>query len=80
MTQLLTKTTDQRIVMRETWEKFKLIQQASGDSPGVRLSFYEGTIDLLMPGQDHEVFGCVIGALLFNFLVQKGNFVKRLSR
>lgn len=74
MTQLLKKTADQRIVLRGTWEKFKLMQQATEDSPGVRLSFYEGTIELLMPGQDHEVFGCVIGALLFNFLAQKGIF------
>ena len=74
MTQLLEKPTDQRIVLRGTWEKFKLMQQVSEDSPGVRLSFYEGTIELLMPGQDHEIFGCVIGALLFNFLAQKGIF------
>ena len=74
MTQLLTKTIDQRIVMRGTWEKFKLMQQVSEDSPGIRLSFYQGTIELLMPGQDHEIFGCVIGALLFNFLAHKGIF------
>lgn len=74
MNQLLEKTTDQRIVLHGTWEKFKLMQQVSEDSPGVRLSFYEGTIELLMPGLDHEVFGCVIGALLFNFLAQKGIF------
>ena len=72
MTQTLIKPTDQRIVLRGTWEKFKLIQQVSEDSPGVRLSFYEGKIELLMPGQDHEIFGFVIGALLFNFLTQKG--------
>ncbi len=72
MTQLLQKSTDQRIVIQGTWEKFKLLQQASEDSPGVRLSYYSGTIEILMPGEDHEFFAHVIGYLLTTFLLKKG--------
>lgn len=71
MTQLLQKATDQRIVIQGTWEKFKLLQQASEDSPGVRLSYYNGTIEILMPGEDHEFFAHVIGYLLTTFLLTK---------
>ncbi|MCY7320416.1 MAG: Uma2 family endonuclease [Phormidesmis sp. CAN_BIN36] len=74
MTQTLTKPADQRIILQGTWEQFKLIQQASADSPGVRLAFYDGEIEILMPGREHEVFGCVIGSLLLIYLAQKGIF------
>jgi Uma2 family endonuclease len=71
MTQVLSKATDQRIILQGTWEKFKLIQQASEDSPGVRLAYYEGTIEILMPGLDHEFFKSVIGMLLEAFFLAK---------
>lgn len=74
MAQLLTKTIDQRIVLRGTWEKFKLMQQVSEDSPGVRLAFYNGEIEIFMPGREHEVFGSIIGGLLLIYLAQKGIF------
>lgn len=72
MTQLLEKTTDQRIVLQGTWEKFKLMQQASEDSPGVRLAYYDGTIEVFMPGFQHENFSEIIGYLVITFLLSKG--------
>ena len=72
MTQLLEKTTDQRIVLQGTWEKFKLMQQASEDSPGVRLAYYEGTIEFFMPGFQHENFSEIIGYLVTTFLLSQG--------
>jgi Uma2 family endonuclease len=72
MTKTVAKTVDQRIVLQGKWEKFKLIQQASQDSPGVRLAYYEGTIEILMPGLDHEFFKSVIGMLLETFFLAKG--------
>jgi Uma2 family endonuclease len=72
MTQLLDKPTDQRIVLQGTWEQFKLIQQASQDSPGVKLFFYAGTIEVLMPGFQHENFSEIIGYLVTTFLLAQG--------
>lgn len=72
MTQLLTKTTDQRIVLQGTWEEFKLIQQISQNSPGARLAFYNGEIEILMPGRDHEFFSRIIGYLVMTFCFDRG--------
>jgi Uma2 family endonuclease len=70
--QILDKPTDQRIVLQGSWEQFKLIQQASQDSPGVKLFFYEGTIEILMPGFQHEKFSEIIGYLVTTFLLSQG--------
>lgn len=71
LTQPLKQTTDQRIVLQGTWEQFRLMQQASENSPGVRLAFYEETIEIFMPGREHEVFSHIIGYLLTTFLLAK---------
>lgn len=71
MTKLLQKTPDQVIHLPGTWEKFKLIQQGSEDSPGVRLGYYDETIEILMPGEEHEFFAHVISYLVTTFLLKK---------
>ena len=71
MTQLLNKTTDQRIVHHgRTWEQFKLIQKGFEGSPGVRLFYGNGTLEILMPGREHEVFKSIIGMLLELFFLE----------
>ncbi|QYO63462.1 Uma2 family endonuclease [Leptolyngbya sp. 7M] len=66
-------TSDQRIVLSgRTWEQFKLIQQGFEDSPGMRLAYYKGTIEIIMPGREHEVFKSLIGFLLELFFVERG--------
>ena len=72
MTQLLQKSIDQRIVISGTWDHFKFIQQGFAATPGVKLSYYQGTIEILMPGEQHEFFAHVIGYLLTTFLLNKG--------
>lgn len=76
MPPLLSKTTDQRIVHHGMWERFKFIQKGFEGSPGVRLFYYDGTIEILMPGEDHETFAHVIGYLLTTFFVEQGIFFK----
>ena len=72
--QLLTRqSTDDRIVVHErTWEQFKFIEKGLENLPGVRLSYYEGTIEILMPGQDHEFFKSIIGMLIEHFFCEIG--------
>ena len=72
MTTTLQKSTDQRIVLQGAWEKFKLIQQASADSPGVRLAYFDETIEIFTPGEDHEFFAHIIGYLVTTFLLEQG--------
>ncbi len=52
-----------------TWEQFKHIQKGLEGSPGVRLSFYEGVVEVFMPGQPHEIFKTIIGSLLEAFFL-----------
>ena len=73
MTQLLKPTTDQRVVYpSRSWEQFKLIQQGLEGCPGVRLFYYDGTIEILMPGQEHEFFKSIIAFLLEIYFVEQG--------
>lgn len=73
MTQLLNKTVEQRIVHHgRTWEQFKLIQKGFEGSHGVRLFYYNGTLEIIMPGEDQEFFKTIIGFLIELFLVEKG--------
>jgi Uma2 family endonuclease len=66
---------DQRIVhYGRSWEQFKSIQTGFDQAPGVRLFYYDGTVEVLMPGREHELFSWVIGHLIGLFLAQKGVF------
>ncbi|NJO39726.1 MAG: Uma2 family endonuclease [Cyanobacteria bacterium CRU_2_1] len=68
-----TPTTDQCIVLPgRTWKQFKLIQEGLDDSPGVRLFYFNGTIEILMPGRDHEVFKSIIALLLGIYFEENG--------
>lgn len=71
-TTLIRHTSDQRIVLSgRSWEQFKLIQQGFEDIRGVRLFYYDHTIEILMPGRDHEVFKGIIGFLIEFFCSEK---------
>jgi Uma2 family endonuclease len=52
-----------------TWEQFKHIQKGLEGSPGVRLFFYEGVVEVFMPGQPHEILKRVISSLLDFFFL-----------
>ena len=58
-----------------TWAQFKALQEGFENS-GVRLSYYDETVEILRPGKAHEVFTGIIGFLIETFLFQQGvNFV-----
>ncbi len=57
MTETLLKPKDRRLVHSGiTWQKFKSIQSGFADSPGIRLFYYEGEVEILAVSQDHEFF------------------------
>ncbi|WP_313887237.1 MULTISPECIES: hypothetical protein [Cyanophyceae] len=73
MPTVLSSSTDQRVAYGDrTWAQFKLIQQGLEDCPGVRLFYYNRTVEVLTPGRDHEFFKSVIGFLLELFFVDQG--------
>ncbi len=73
--QSLVPQRDQRIVhYGRSWQQFKSIQTGFDQAPGVRLFYYDGTVEVLMPGREHELFSWVIGHLIGLLLAQKGVF------
>jgi Uma2 family endonuclease len=55
-----------------TWSQFKLIQAGFDASPHIRLFYYQDTLEILMPGRNHEVLKSLIGFLIELFLVETG--------
>jgi Uma2 family endonuclease len=55
-----------------TWKQFKHLQQGFENVRGIRLSFYQGTIEIIMPGKAHELFKSIIGILIETFLIDRG--------
>ncbi|WP_017300903.1 Uma2 family endonuclease [Nodosilinea nodulosa] len=73
MPQALSPSTDQRVTYSDrSWAQFKLIQKGLEDCPGVRLFYCDGTVEVLMPGREHEFFKSVIAFLLEIFFVEQG--------
>jgi Uma2 family endonuclease len=72
MVQLLDRSQDQVMTFPGTWESFRLVQQGLRESPGARLAYYDGTIEILMPGELPEVFAPIIGYLVTTILLEKG--------
>jgi Uma2 family endonuclease len=64
-------STDRLITLQGEWAQFKLIQQGCEQTSGARLSYFDGTIEILMPGQAHETFSRIIGWMLTYFLAAK---------
>lgn len=70
---LRSNTSDQRIVHAGiSWAQFKLIQSGFGETRNVRLFYYDQTVEILMPGRDHEFFSRLIGFLIGLFCLETG--------
>ena len=58
--------------LQGTWEHFKHLQKGYEEISRAKLSYYQGTIEILMPGEDHSTFTQVIGYLLITFMIDRG--------
>jgi Uma2 family endonuclease len=64
---------DQRIIHSGiTWQQFKLIQSGFGDTRNVRLFYYNNTVEIIMPGREHEFFKTILGMLIELFCLEMG--------
>ena len=54
-----------------TWEQFKCLQKGFENVQRVKLFYYDGTVEILMPGQAHELFKKIIAILIEQFLISK---------
>ena len=72
MTVTLDKPKDQRLIHSGIdWQQFKLLEQGFSDSPGIRLFYFKGEVEILAVSQEHEVFSGVIALLLGTYFVEK---------
>jgi Uma2 family endonuclease len=66
------KSTEQRFIQTGvSWESFKAIQQGFADSPGVRLFYYKGEVEILGVSSDHESISRMISRLLIVYFLEK---------
>jgi Uma2 family endonuclease len=62
---------EQRITYCDrTWEQFKLIEQGLEGLKGLRLFYFDGKVEILMPGQAHELFKTILAILVEAFLFE----------
>lgn len=54
------------------WQQFKSIQLGFADSPGIRLFYYRGELEILAVSPEHEIATQLIGILLAEYFVEKG--------
>ena len=66
------QTAQQIIYSGISWPQFQLIRSGFADSPGIRLAYYDNTIEILMPGREHEMFSRLIGFLVGLFCLENG--------
>ncbi len=63
---------DVRTIQRgKTWAQFEYLQKGFEDTRGVKLFYYDGTIEILMPGAAHELFKKIIAILIEVFLLDR---------
>jgi Uma2 family endonuclease len=55
-----------------SWESFKAIQKGFADSPGVRLFYYRGELEILSTSPLHEIVKGNIGFLVEDFMLERG--------
>ncbi len=54
-----------------SWQQFKTIEVVIEESPGLRISYLDGCIELMTIGEQHEIIKTIIGALIELFFLQK---------
>jgi hypothetical protein len=63
---------DVRTIQRgKTWAQFEHLQQGFANTRGVKLFFYNTTIEILMPSEAHEMFKKIIAILIEAFLLDR---------
>lgn len=60
------------VCTNRTWEQFQHLEQGFENIRGMRLAYFNGTIEILMPGKPHELFKKVIAILIEAFLLDRG--------
>jgi len=72
MPEVVDQAAEQRLIRcNVTWEQFKLLQKGFEGTPGIRLSYSSGIVEIFMPRRDHELFKKIIAILIEIFCIEK---------
>jgi len=55
-----------------SWEQFKALQQGFDDSPGIRLAYYKGEVEILAVSPGHGIIAENLGFLLELWMLDRG--------
>lgn len=70
---LLTPSTDreQRFMLpgNYSWQEFEALEQLLSDSPGLRITYLDGWIELMTLGEPHELIKSLLGMFLEAYLI-----------
>ena len=73
MVQLVDRSTEQRFTHTGvSWDNFKAIQQGFADSPGIRLFYFAGELEILSTSPEHEIIKGNLGYLIEDYLLGQG--------
>jgi Uma2 family endonuclease len=67
-----TRIQDRLVTLRGDWEHFQRIREGCTQTPNVKLSYFDGTIEILMPSRPHEIFSGAFHLLLSLYLGHLG--------
>jgi Uma2 family endonuclease len=65
---------EQRFLLPRTyaWEEFEALESLLADSPGLRLTYFDGQIELMTLGEPHEQIKSLIGMFLEAYFIALG--------
>ncbi len=62
---------EQRFILRSvSWQQYKALQADLESIPGVRLSYFHGTLEFMTISEEHEDFKSLIGTLVELYLLE----------
>src|SRR5262245_62151365 len=54
-----------------TWDQYEAVRRALEDQAGVRIAYFRGTLEIMVPGHEHETAKKIIARLTEIFALEK---------
>jgi Uma2 family endonuclease len=68
-----TESTDQRVILRNVpWSEYEALCAIRGDDAGPRMTYLEGTLEIMSPGRRHEHVKTLIARLIEAYADERG--------
>ncbi|UNU24057.1 Uma2 family endonuclease [Microcoleus vaginatus] len=69
---------EQRLILPGyySWEQFEALESLMADSPGLRITYFDGWIEFMTLGEDHEEIKSILAIFIALYFFEKGiNFI-----